>query len=289
MAEIQALNIVAKEDTPEKAAALINVLPKHKVTSEEFNKIPAKVNELVGAANKKTASLLNPDDDKFPTTKAVADALQYKTDIRTSEEFIVTSEQDVNNLDTGGKACIVITNSIAITGIKTDGFKDGQMIIIKNASPGNALIRHQSADSLPVNRIDILSGNDLTIRSNAWGYFRYSEVRQRVELFSLFGSDYLMSLINAGTQPRAVTVFPDGSVSSEPIMEFEVHDEITAGYNTLAAIVAAYPTEENGVIVRKKGFQVICAFTTPPSIFKKCGDGDDHWLKQSTAGIIKLT
>jgi hypothetical protein len=285
---IDPLNITPKQDSAEKVAATQNVPANEKIPATEFNNIISKVNDLVAESNKKTTSLNNPNDSTFPTTKAVADKLADKVSISTSAEFTYTAATDAINVDTNGKAFILFTNSVVVTGLKTTGFKDGQIFIIKNGSNGLITIKHQSIASAVGNRFSTINNQDLSLKPNTWACFIYSELRQRIELIFVFGTDMLLSLANTGTVPRVVQSMPDGSVTSESIMEFEVHDETITGYSTLAALVQAYPTQENGVDIRKKGFQVICAFTTPPCIYKKCGDGNEHWLKLSSAGLIKM-
>lgn len=288
MSLITQLNIIDKTDSPDKLAQMQGLPENQYIKSEEFNQVKGKVNELVAAANKKTTTLDNATDETFPSTKAVADEVAKRASLATASEFVCTNTNDVHNLDTLGKATIWINTSINLSGVKTSTFTDGQQIIIKNGSNTIVNILHASNSSVVGNRFHTVTGQSIVLNAGSWGFFRFSKVRQRIEQFTVFGQDVLYSLANSGSQGRVVVVNPDGSLTSENIMEYEVHDEAVPQYNTLAAIVAAYPTQVGGVDIRKKGFQVICGFSNPPAIYKKIGDGNEHWLKISGGNITKM-
>lgn len=288
---MELINIETKEDSPEKIAQLeaMSVPDKYVIFGANFNALKTKINDIIAFVNKRVATLANPNDIDFPTTKAVAEELAKRVLLDTMSEYVCTAVNDVNNLDSEAKACILVKNSINLTGIKTTPFSDGQVIIIKNDSTGIVNVMHNSGLSLVGNRFQTVTGQNLSVRPNSWVYLRYSKSRQRIEQISVFGQDVLYSLVNSGNDGRVVVVQPDGTLTSDAIMEYEVHDEAIAPYNTLASIVAAYPTVVGGVEVRKKGFQVICAFSNPPAIYKKCGDGNEHWLKITNGSFTKLT
>lgn len=90
------------------------------------------------------------------------------------------------------------------------------------------------------------------------------------------------------TTPIAAMIAPDGTLQGQNTFEFEVYDEDPAGYATLAAINAAYPSIVGGELKRPQGFTVYCYFMANPTIYKKCGDSDNYWLKINNNGVSKL-
>ena len=85
-------------------------------------------------------------------------------------------------------------------------------------------------------------------------------------------------------QTTLVAVLPDGTLQAQETMEYEAYDETVSGYATLAAISAAYSSSMN----YQKGFQVICPFMTPPTIYKKVGQSDSFWLKMTGGSNYEL-
>lgn len=275
---IQELNVPPKLDSQEKLAATQNIPDSEKLMASEINSTVAKVNELVAEANNKTDNLDNANDIKYPTAKAVADGDKARISKEFQGELQVTATGDIHNLEPAGKGLFSFINAVTITGINTNNFFDGQVVSILNVSTGLLNITHLSNQSLPANRIFIPSGQDISLKPSSFIFLRYSNTRNRLEVINVFGTDLLPSLAYAGNEQRVVTVTPEGVCFAEPIMEYEVFDETTTGYNTLASIVAAYPTS----VGRKKGFQVWCYYMAQPTLYKKCGDGDDSWLKVDT-------
>jgi hypothetical protein len=277
---IEQLNIVQKEDSADKLAQMQGVPEKNYVKASEFNQVKDKVNEVVSAANQKKESL-NDTHNEFPSSKAVRDETEKKITKAEKDELEVLSAVDVNDVDPKGKGLLFFKNAITVTGIKSVGLYEGQEFFIMNGSIGVLTIANMSNSSTPGNRIYLQSGQNLSMKPNGVIRLRYSKVRSRFEVITSFGVDMLASLAYAGNVQRVVTVTPEGVCFAEEMMEYEVFDETTVGYANLNAIVLAYPSSAG----RKKGFQVICPYTTPPCIFKKCSDGDEKWIKLSAVTL----
>lgn len=272
---IQELNITTKQNNAEHLEATQNIPADQKMTAEEINATVGKVNELVQEVNKKATNLDNPNNDNFPTTKAAADALATKQSKGEKAELQITSAVDVHNADAQGKGLLSFTQAIKVTGVKSTGFYDGQEIAILNLSAGSLTIVHMSGLSFEANRIFSVTGQNVVMKPNSFIILRYSQTRNRLEVVTVFGTDILPGLAYAGSEQRVVTITPDGVCYAEPIMEYEVFDDSAAGFGSLTAVATAYPTAQGF----KKGFQVVCAYMTPPTLYKKCGDGDDNWVK----------
>lgn len=90
------------------------------------------------------------------------------------------------------------------------------------------------------------------------------------------------------TQLEAVMKQPDGTLESLQLFESEAYDDLPAGYATLAAIVAQYPSVVGGELKRPQGFKVFCYFMANPTVYIKCGDNDLYWLKIDNTGTHKL-
>lgn len=271
---IDPLDIETKEDHPEKLAAVQGMPTKYYINMNLWNAIKNKINQLVDFSKSLKTSLTN-SDAEFPTSKAVLAETDKKITKAEKGELAVTSNVNVNNVDPQGKGLLTFSNGITVSGIKATGMYEGQELFILNASAAFLTIQHMNAASSPGNRMFIPSAQDLSLRPNSFVRLRYSVTRTRFELVNVVGTDVFTTLANAGNEQRVVTITPEGVAYAEPIMEYEVFDDTTVGFASLAAVAGVYPTSSG----RKKGFQVVCAYMNPPTIYKKTGDGDDQWIK----------
>lgn len=278
---IELIDIEQKQDHRDKLPAVQNIQPKYWISATNFNTIKDRLNQVINWANKLVTSFDNAANDTYPSTLAIKNELDKKLNLSGLAELQVTAGTDAVNLNAQGMGCLSFTQSVAVTGINKAGYADGQQIQIYNASNGFLTIKHNSATSSSGNRIFNSTGADLALKPRSWVNLRFSSVRNRWDIVNLYGTEMLASLANTGTTSRVVTVNPDGSLFSEPIMDFQVFDETAAGFGTLASIAAAYPTNAG----RAKGFQVICMAMTPPTLYIKTGDGDDNWIKFTGAKL----
>lgn len=91
----------------------------------------------------------------------------------------------------------------------------------------------------------------------------------------------ILDLAVANAPKRLVSVVADGSLQAEEIMVFEVIDNTTSGFSSLSALSSAYPASSG----LKKGFTVVCPLMAQPTVYKKCSDGDDTWLKWNAVKV----
>lgn len=278
---IEQLNIGAKQDSQAKLQQTANVPAAEKIMSAEFNQVVNKVNEVVEAANQKETALSN-SNIKFPTSAAVKAETDKKIEKVEKAELEVGSAVDVNDFDPQNKGVLGFKNPIKISGIKSMGLYDGKEIYLFNRSIGILTILHQSALSAPGNRIKIRGNQDLELPATAIIKLRYSTVMACFELVDITGAEIMTHLAYLGNEQRVLTITPQGVVFAEQIIDFQVFDDNANGYANLNALVAAYPTSAG----RKKGFQVICPQMNPPTLYIKCGDNDDNWIKFTGSKVV---
>lgn len=127
--------------------------------------------------------------------------------------------------------------------------EDGKEITIWNQSLQDLDLLNESPAAAAENRLVNLGFQDILLPIDAKVIYRYSGSLQRWTMVIIEGSGYIPPL--KGTNTRAVTVLPSGTLATEDIAEFRVYNEAINVNQTNADLNILYPEAF-------QGFTVVC-------------------------------